>query len=189
MASSFFMQDNSEGNYGTEAILDFQMSWLMRLSEEGQCRDNKLAEISRKVMLILLGRKKTDNVCIKKVEVWKQWRHIDLLAEVTIQEQDAGKGEEKHIIVVENKVYTKLRDNQLNKNSAVVSDYYKNSPNTDIHYWLINCNEDTWDEFNKSCKEADEEWKQLWFYDVIGGELKEPIGNELFDEFWVRKWY
>ena len=189
MEHSFFMQDSSLGNQGTEALLNFQMSWLMRLSEEGKCNNSKLAMISRKAVFKLLRMAENDNIRIKKVEVWKEWRHIDVLAEVTIQEEGIGKNEVKHIVAIENKVYTRLKENQLNKNSSAVLDYYHNTNKNLIHFWLINANEETFDEFEEHCRYADEDWKQLWFYDVIGGKIDQPIGNDLFDEFWVKMWY
>jgi hypothetical protein len=34
MKDSFFMKDSSESDYGKEAMLDFQLSWLMRIAAQ-----------------------------------------------------------------------------------------------------------------------------------------------------------
>lgn len=177
------MMDSSNGNYGKEAILDFQLSWLMRLSTEHKS-NKKLDEISRYVVLKLLGKEKENDVKIEKVEVWKQWNHIDIKAEAMIKID--GKTE-KHIIVIENKIYHKLGCGQLDKYSQVVRENYSFSKDK-IHYWLIYGDENAEAKLEKACQEADPKWILLWFYDVIGGKPVKLIGNPIFDEFWVRHW-
>ena len=48
------MQDNWRSNHGYEAMLDFQMSWLMRLAAEKNVKKKKLHQISKEVLLRLI---------------------------------------------------------------------------------------------------------------------------------------
>lgn len=45
------MNDNSEGNHGYETMLDYQLSWLMRLSAQKNVENKSLELICRRVML------------------------------------------------------------------------------------------------------------------------------------------
>ena len=96
---------------------------------------------------------------------------------------------EEHLIIIENKIYTNLADGQLNKNSNTFHSYYPNFPVERTHFWLISCKEDSWEKQEQECANAESDWRLLWFYDVIGGKLDNPIGNDIFDEFWVNEWY
>lgn len=184
MEESFFMQDSSTGNHGKEAMLDFQMSWLMRLSTK-QSDNIALDKISRFVVLQLLGKKNENDVRINKVEVWKEWKHIDVKAEVEIVVNGIN---EKHLIIIENKIYHTLSNGQLDKNSKVVKDNC-NFPEERIHYWLIYGDENAESVLKKACDDANPQWNLLWFYDVVGGNRMKLTGNPIFDEFWIRKWY
>lgn len=181
---SFFMQDDSNGSYGSEAILDYQMSWLIRLATKEDESNGKLRDKSFYVLRKLL---EIDNTTFEvvSVKVWKQWKYIDVLAEVSIKKDNVT---ENHLIVIENKIYQKLSEGQLNKNSQVIINNY-NCSEYKIHYWLIYGDENAEDTIKQACTAADPQWKPLWFYDVVGGEPVEPTGNDLFDEFWVKKWY
>ena len=121
---SLFMNDNSEGDFGKEAMLDYQLSYLLRLADS----NNRGAgdEISRRTIMKLLGKTTHlnqwgdvdyDDLNKISVKVWKQWQHIDLIVEV---EANFVNGKEKHIIVIENKAYTSLHDDQLNRYSQIV---------------------------------------------------------------------
>ena len=114
MKDSFFMKDRSESDYGKEAMLDFQLSWLMRIAAQKDYKNEKpkLYAIARDTLLRLIDIKDSNDVDIKEVEVWKQWCSIDLVAEVVIVR--AGK-DEKHVVAFENKAYTQLRVGQLEK--------------------------------------------------------------------------
>lgn len=177
------MQDCSTGNSGTEAILDFQMSWLLRLVTKKDA-DKTLQDISYNTISILLGLTK-GSFEVESVRVWKQWKYIDVKAEVSIRKDGVI---ENHLVVLENKIYHKFYKEQLDKNSRVILDNY-DYPRNRIHFWLVYGNDEIdYDELQKVCKDANPQWQSIWFYDVIGGERQKPIGNDLFDEFWVNRW-
>lgn len=191
---SLFMYDNSEGDYGKEAMLDYQMSYLLRLSATVE----RGFEVGKRVLMRLLDKGSlidkngyVANIKVSYVKVWKQWQHIDVIAEV---EGDFGNGIEKHIIVIEDKAYTSVHDNQLNRYSKTVNDWYKDK-NVQIHYWVITFFDNGSDEsnaINKHCKEAKENWGCLSFDEVVNPnneEIQRGTGNNIIDEFWIKTWY
>ncbi|MCR5190177.1 MAG: PD-(D/E)XK nuclease family protein [Bacteroidales bacterium] len=136
---SLFMHDNSDSDYGKEAMLDYQLSWIMRVaaSKEIQEKNNVLFERCKKVLLKLIGKSGCDNVEIVSVEVWKQWQRIDVTAHVVVKCD--GK-EEKHLVVIEDKAYTKIHDDQLNRYEETINETYdKDNRFKDFkkHFWVI----------------------------------------------------
>ena len=191
MKKSLLMQDSWRSNHGYEAMLDFQISWLLRLSAEKKVENKRLHEISKEVLLRLIERGGSTDVIISKVEIWRQWANIDVTAEVELTVDGQT---EQHLIVIEDKAYTLLHDDQLARYKNSVKDYYegKHKPKVNIHYWVITFFEEgnRWDSLQKECKENG--WRLLSFYDVIGwneGEEFLDTESDLFDEFWLREWY
>ena len=125
MEKSLFMQDSWRSNHGYEAMLDFQMSWLMRLSAEKSFKQERLHKISRQVLLRLIEEKGDRDIEVERVEVWRQWESIDVIAEVDIKVNDVT---EHHLVVIEDKAYTLLHNNQLERYSETVSAYYEGKP-------------------------------------------------------------
>ena len=187
---SLFMQDNSEGDYGKEAILDYQLSWIMRVaaSKEIQEKNNMLFERCKKVLLKLIGKSGCDNVEIVSVEVWKQWQRIDVTAHVVVK---CNGKEEKHLVVIEDKAYTKIHDDQLNRYEETINETYNNNDkfkDFEKHFWVITFFEKEEAEYgilDTDCKKA--KWGLLSFYEVIDFDYT-PTGSDLFDEFWVKNW-
>ena len=193
MEKSLLMQDSWRSNHGYEAMLDFQMSWLMRLAAEKNVEKKRLHQISNEVLLRLIGLLDTPNVVIERVEVWRQWEHIDVIAEVEV----VVDGEKQHhLVVIEDKAYTMIHDNQLERYSETVNAYYngRHKKQYKIHCWVITFydrdkNNKYWNMLDCKCKDL--EWGLLSFYEVIGwedGEF-EDTESDLFNEFWLREWY
>ena len=194
---SLFMQDNSEGDHGKEAMLDYQMSWLMRLAAETKVENKRLHQISKEVLLRLIGLLETPNVDILNVDVWRQWEHIDVFAEIKV----VVDGEtQHHLVVIEDKAYTMIHDNQLTRYAETVRAYYsgKRKNNYTIHYWVITFHDegsDYWKQLKEDCEKCDiVKWNLLNMYDVIGWRKDKEndfknTESDLFDEFWLKKWY
>ena len=195
---SMFMNDDSEGDHGKEAMLDYQLSYLLRLAstyetgfELGQRTIMKLIE--ENYQLNQLGY--IDNADFISVKVWKQWQKIDLIAEVEV---DLGIGVESniehHVIVVENKAYTGIHDDQLSRYYQTVEDWYKDK-DVEIHYWVITFYDNDTKEFeaiSNQCREAKGRWECISFEDVVDLTYDERIsgtGNDIIDEFWIKRWF
>lgn len=192
MEKSLLMMDEWGSNHGYEAMLDFQMQWLLKLSAEKDVDDNhkRLHEISKGITRTLIGYKQNEsNVNIEEVKVWRQWERTDLKAEIEVM----AKGrKERHVVVIEDKAYTFLHNDQLERYADSVDKYYPDMDDSNKHFWVITIREfdDKYLEAMKAqCKNT--KWKVLSFYEVIGWEKSnfEDTGIDLFDQFWLRKWY
>lgn len=190
MEKSLFMQDSWRSNHGYEAMLDFQMSWLMRLAAEKSFKQERLHKISRQVLLRLIEEKGDRDVEVERVEVWRQWNSIDVRAEVDLV---VSRKKEKHVVIIEDKAYTMIHDNQLERYKENVEEHYHNGEQ--IHYWVITFfneedNKNKYEALKQDCYNA--KWGLLSFYEVIGwedGENFEDTESDLFNEFWLREWY
>lgn len=194
---SLLMQDKWGSNHGYEVMLDFQISWLMRLAAETNVEKKKLHQISKEVLLRLIELSDTPNVDIKKVDVWRQWERIDVTAEVEV----VVNGEtQHHLVVIEDKAYTMIHDDQLSRYAETVSAYYsgRRKEHYKIHYWVITFHDEGteyWEKLKRDCEDCKiVKWELLNMYDVIGwsNENKEKfkdIGSDLFEEFWLKEWY
>jgi hypothetical protein len=149
--------------------------------------------IEEKYQLNQLGY--IDNVDFISVKVWKQWQKIDLIAEVEV---DLGSGVESniehHVIAVEDKAYTGIHDDQLNRYNQTVEEWYKGKE-VKIHYWVITFFDNDTKEFeaiSNQCREAKGRWECISFEDVVDLTYDERIsgtGNDIIDEFWIKRWF
>jgi len=191
---SLFMNDDSEGDHGKESMLDFQLSYLLRIAntyEDG-------SELAKRVLMKMMGETPkidsygwVENLDLKSVKVWKQWQRIDLIAEV---EADCGSGMKHHVIVVENKAYTGIHDGQLSRYAETIEDYYKDK-DVQMHYWVItffDSSTKNYEAIANQCKEAKGHWKCTSFEDLIDlteEERQKGTYNQIIDEFWIKNWY
>ena len=124
--------------------------------------------------------------------VWKQWNNIDLHANVTLR-IDGGEPE-YHVIVVENKVYTPLSDNQLGPYKEIILNTYKGGAyEKHIHFWVITgfneeCRKDKFDKIKKECEANG--WGCIPILDLQPNNIpeKEKPDSDIFDEFWLKEW-
>lgn len=191
---SLFMTDDSEGDHGKESMLDYQLSYLLRVAntyEDG-------SELAKRVLMKMIGETPetnsygwVENLNLKSVKVWKQWQRIDLIAEV---EADCGSGMKHHVIVVENKAYTGIHDGQLSRYAETIEDYYKDK-DVQMHYWVItffDSSTKNYEAIANQCKEAKGHWKCTSFEDLIDlteEERQKGTYNQIIDEFWIKNWY
>ena len=192
---SMFMNDESEGDHGKEAMLDYQLSYLLRLASTYEFGDN----LGKRTLMKLIEKEYhldhygyiIEMVDIISVKVWKQWQKIDLIAEVEV---DFWGVKEHHVIVVENKAYTGIHDDQLSRYNQAVEDWYKDK-DVKIHYWVITFYDNDTKEFeaiSNQCHEAKGRWECISFEDVVDltdGERMSGTMNNIIDEFWIKKWY
>ena len=121
--SKFFI-DQSEGDHGKETILTYWLSWSLRLSVENNdyCKDKPILKRYCRYMLFkLLGIDNYNGIRVLEVNVKKEWHRIDLIAEIMI-ERDGCK--ERHVLMMENKAYTYMTENQRDNYPTIVIRYY-----------------------------------------------------------------
>lgn len=191
----YLMCDNSEKDGHAETIMDYVISWCLRCTKYPYIKDNKpvLYQYCKYMLCKLIDRiQDMNNIDIDDVRVWKQERYIDLWVEVDLLMN--GK-KERHAILIEDKYYTGVHDDQLVRYMKIFDDYYaenKDYPIDHLHYALITCIYDK-DAHYKALKEAVDKVKKFNLYHLyeltdssLGyKESESDIYNELFIRGWV----
>ena len=113
--NSKFMADCSQNEKGKEAILSFQISWILRCAADPDIFQSHLIlyKKCRDMLFTLLNfdnSLKSNNIDILEVKVWKEWNYIDVLAKIKLSIN--GNQPEMHVLLVENKIYTKWKQLQ-----------------------------------------------------------------------------
>ena len=191
----YLMCDNSEKDGHAETIMDYVISWCLRCTKYPYIKDNKpvLYQYCKYMLCKLIDRiQDMNNIEIIDVRVRKQERYIDLWVEVDLKMN--GKNE-SHAILIEDKYYTGVHDDQLIRYKKIFDDYYADKsdyPHNHLHYALITCIYDT-DAHYKVLKEAVDKVKKFNLYHLyeltdssLGyKESESDIYNELFIRGWV----
>jgi hypothetical protein len=190
-----FMMDNSRSD-SKELIIDFMLSWTFRMST---VNDDGHQNVVKDYCIKILSKMMFDDTNriiehykgIKSVKTWKQWQRIDLLAEVELIDFDDTVS--KHVLVIENKGYSKLHGDQLNRYKEIVrKEYLGTEFEKNIHYVYFSINErHKITEDILICNEAgfvpyamDDVQSSIW----PTMESLKKTGHELFDEFWICQW-
>lgn len=184
---SKFMTDHSEGDKGKEAVMNFELSWVLRMAaDEEYIKDKPIFRLFSKYMLCRILNISPSTVQIITVKVWKEWEYTDLCAEIDLEINGV---KESRVVLIESKVYTRMKPKQRDNYPNIVKQYYKDKTGNDCspHQVLITCAE-TNAEFKKAkdfCKNT--EWNVLSIYDIIL-DLNIETESELFNEFWIYNW-
>lgn len=188
------MVDNSEKDGHAEIIMDYVLSWCLRVAASDYCKKSKpiLYRYCRVMLLKLLKKEEHDKFNIEEVKVWKQWERIDLCVEVKLKEDE---DENTHVILIENKYYTHTHNtkdadgeyrNQLEVYKKVFDNYYdqKNIVKENRHYIVITCLE------KKDFEDVEKYgYELLNFYDLLDNQSNyEPTESDIFNEFWIEEW-
>ena len=202
MDDSLLMRDSTEGDGKAEIVMDYVMSWSLRhATDEYIEKKPKLSEYCRYMLGVLLGITIDKNTHVESVKVWKEWQNIDLSVEAIIKN---GETTTHYALLIENKYYGRLHDNQLQRYQAIFDAYYEEKNKEikrkidkwELRYKLVSC-------FDRK-KQLDElyadgiketKFKGLTFYKLLcpdkwqKEEKKyEDSESEIFNEFWLRKW-
>lgn len=188
MEKNSFFYDNSEGN-PAELLIDYFLSWTLRCAIDGEQKyiSKTVKEYSKEVLYYflepaLVGVEKGD-IKVLKVETVKQWKKIDLLCVIKIKIKTEPEPK-WFALAFENKMYTKLHDNQLEMYiNAVDERFFKKKVEKLFIY--ITTHEKVPPKDLEQCKINS--YRPLTL-EKVTGHLQEKYpdrsGNELFDEFW-----
>ena len=191
---SKFMNDQSESDHGLESILDYELSWALRMAADKECQENKprLYHQCRHILFTLMGLSDSPEINIEVVEVWKQWNYIDLVADVYLSIN--GK-KELHVILVENKAYTKMTEHQRDVYPEVIQDEYKTNPRYKdyrdyrLHQVLVTCFSTDNDKYlQRAAFIKGTDWSIKSVEELPDWTAKEQTESDLFNEFWLNKW-
>ena len=183
--------DSSEGNANKEAIMDFVVSWTLRMAvDHKKIKRPILHECSRNLLFKLIGKQNFKKTRVVKVETWKQYRKIDLWVRIILEENGVC---EQHDVLIEDKVYSKLRDKQLSDIRSAFDKYLDEEQIiTERHYILLTCMESYDANINQYSKASDDgftliPWDELMVA-MFAGRKPMYSESEIFNEFWVKSW-
>jgi hypothetical protein len=194
---SFFNYEQEGTDQGNEIVQDLFISWTLRCSEE-QIKpvNEKLYDFCRRFVYYLLkGIEElqlndnndydiNEDFIVEKVSTYRQWKRIDLLAEIKIKNI-----EKTFILNIENKVYTYPSSFQLENSYNAVKEYYNNGE-------IINNILLYSDDFFKSYVDKHQDIKnlcELYKYRLVtlwpeifnfASKNIDRTDNYMFDEFW-----
>ena len=203
MTDSLLMCDSTEGDGKAEIVMDYIMSYSLRHAVDKYLIEKPmLCRYCRYMLGVLLSDIFiNDNAKIKSVKVWKEWQYMDLCVEVLLEK---GETKQTYAILIENKYYSKLRENQLVDYKKKFDEYYDNNkevcvPKANRRYKLVTCHETEEmiklysEEVNKTKNGNKNSFEMLSFYELLPeeylhDETYEETESDIFNEFWLRKW-
>ena len=171
---SFFIDDSNANNF--EQTIDFFMSWTIRCADVlHQNRSTKVYTSARSILAKLLHFEYADGLLFSNIQVWKQHKNMDLWIELKVNEQ-------AYALIIENKMYSEIHTNQLNRYQKIVEEHYKNETSRIIEYVLLRP--------DYELDKQDQPFVVVSDFHAINLEqLADSLeykktGNDLFDEFW-----
>ena len=185
------MKDESDSTSGRETILDYELSWVLRMAAKPDCSE-QLKHQCRHILFTLINEKDAD-VEIEEVKTWKQWEKVDLIADIYLVRNGV---KELHVLLVEDKAYTLMTEHQRDDYPKLVKDAYNKlecyksyQRKYILHQALVTCYDKDDSNYKKladfiSCNNS--EWKLFSIEELIEGV--ELTGSDLFDEFWIKSW-
>lgn len=189
---SLLMHDSSESDGKAEIVMDYVLSYSLRMAEDKYSVKPKLNKACRKMLERLLD-KDLNGYAVTSVEVWKEWNRIDLVVDVIIQQNNDI---EHHAILIENKYYTGLHDsldvdgakrNQLEVYKKKFDAHYmSDSTNWQTHYKLITCIERNESSFCMYDIAPSFGFDVITFEELV--DKVKDTESDIFNEFWLRNW-
>ena len=189
----FLMWDDTEKDGHAETIIDYVLSWCLRCTKYPFVKDNKpvLYQYCKYMLCKLLGRiQDMNNIAIDDIHVWKQERYIDLWVEVELH---MGDRKEYHAILIEDKYYTGVHDNQLERYRQIFEEYYIDKPDypvRNLHYALVTCLYDIDTHYAPLAIAAKENKFDIFhLYDLVDASLNyKESESDIYNELFLRNW-
>lgn len=174
---SFFKDDSKSDKY--EELIDFFMSWTIRCADKKYEGNHLINKYSKKILskLIFNDENKLDNEKVVEIKVWKQSGNIDLWIELEIENYP-----KKTPLIIESKMYSSIRPNQLSKYRENVLDYYKDKDEYEKAKFVLLRPDYEHDHEKDFCSNEGFSHCNLALLQELLTEGK--TNNDLFDEFW-----
>ncbi|MBO4804964.1 MAG: PD-(D/E)XK nuclease family protein [Paludibacteraceae bacterium] len=113
----------------SELSQDAMLAWLIKCADDTYKKEDvELCMLGKSLLSLLTGLKMEE---IHSVEVGRQWRNIDIWAEIN---EDA-------FLVIEDKTETSIHDDQLNRYRKIVEDEYRGKRNKLFYAYVKTGNE------------------------------------------------
>ena len=189
---SFFMKDKQNSDK-IESLVDAFLSWTLQCCDTSKVErynNSKLHEYSKKITSVLLfgNPDELNKYEILSVETWRQWKSIDLCAEIVLKNKETLK-DEKYALLIENKGYSSAHSDQLARYKTIFETHY-NGKDFKLEYAYFSCKDNLNDLEKEECLKAG--YRAYTMKEVF--DLANPnkdwdyTGNALFDEFWFTTW-
>ena len=140
---------------------------------------------SKHILAFLLSENEQtrSKAIFQDIKVWKQSKNVDIWVELEVAED-----RKKYAIIIENKMYSSIRPNQLENYKKLAEEYYV--VEDDFKLLFIFLRPDYELEFQDK---SQFNFEKLGYRYLNLEQLKDQLpiektGNELFDEFWYN-WY
>ena len=177
-----FMVDSTEGKDGhCETIMDYVVSWTLRRAQNecsSETGKERLYMYSRRLLGLIIQQKiKPEDDVV--VETWKQEALIDLWVRATINGVS-------HDVLIENKYYSHLHDDQLNRYKIYFDNYLdEHFKESKRHYVILSCKESWENEEYKGYGYEVYGWDDMTYAMFGDNKIIESSGSDIFDEFWI----
>ena len=189
----FLMCDDSEKDGHAETMMDYVLSWSLRCTKYPFIKDNKplLYHYCKYMLCTLIDRlQDMSNITIDDVRVWKQEQYIDLWVEVDLHIDNR---EEHHAILIEDKYYTGVHDDQLARYIQIFEELYNDKekyPRRNLHYVLITCLYSDNIHYAPLAQTAKENGFKIYqLYDIVDNSLGyKETESDIFNELFLRDW-
>ena len=189
---SFFMKDKQNSDK-IESLVDAFLSWTLQCCDTSKVErynNSKLHEYSKRITSVLLfgNPDELNKYEILSVETWRQWKSIDLCAEIFLKNKETQK-DEKYALLIENKGYSSTHSDQLARYKTTFENHY-NGKDFVLEYAYFSCKDNLNDLEKEECQSAG---YRAYTMDQVF-DLANPnkdwdyTGNALFDEFWFTTW-
>ena len=189
---SFFMKDKQNSDK-IESLVDAFLSWTLQccdISKVERYNNSKLHEYSKRITSVLLfgNPDELNKYEILSVETWRQWKSIDLCAEIVLKNKETQK-DEKYALLIEDKGYSSAHSDQLARYKTTFENHY-NGKDFVLEYAYFSCKDNLNDLEKEECLKAG---YRAYTMDQVF-DLANPnkdwdyTGNALFDEFWFTTW-
>ena len=190
----FLMCDDSEKDGHAETMMDYVLSWSLRCTKYPFVKDNKplLYHYCKYMLCKLIDRLQDMKIItIDDVRVWKQERYVDLWVEVDLHIDNR---EEHHAILIEDKYYTGVHDDQLKRYRQIFEELYKDKekyPRRNLHYVLITClYSDNIHDAPLAQAAKENGFKIYQLYDIVDNSLGyRESESDIFNELFLREWF
>lgn len=182
MDEQLLMIDSTRSNGPAEIVMDYIISYTLRCSFNNE--DKPLFEkAARSILFNLLG-KFDQGQHIIDVKVWKQWKRIDLIVEVTLKDGDS---KEKHVIIIEDKYYSAPHDNQLQRYKESAEEYY--NKDWQKHFVVITAVYRSDETFDAIYSEVEKDGFKIFSIKELVNNVTEPTESDIFNQFWLADWH
>jgi hypothetical protein len=173
-----FFKDDSE-TFKVEEVIDYFLSWTIRCADVEFKENELINEYSKLILSKLLfdDEKMLNSETVSNVKTWKQWNNVDVWVHLEI-------GNKKYAMIIENKMYSSIREKQLSNYIEIADRFYADKPEFNKKFILIRPDYDHDKKYNEKERCMNEGYSYFNLSELRDLLQNGKTGNALFDEFW-----